>query len=63
LGSCDNRLLGNTYCQIHSRAAFGYLRPKASGSLKSQAEALVHTVAVFKLDARETRTHLALISN
>jgi methyl-accepting chemotaxis protein len=35
----------------------------AAGSLKSQAEALVHTVAVFKLDARETRTHLALISN
>jgi methyl-accepting chemotaxis protein len=35
----------------------------AAGSLKSQAEALVHTVAVFKLDARDTRTHLALASN
>jgi methyl-accepting chemotaxis protein len=35
----------------------------AAGSLKSQAEALVNTVAVFKLDARDTRTHLALTSS
>jgi methyl-accepting chemotaxis protein len=35
----------------------------AAGSLKSQAEALVHTVAVFKLDARDTRTHLALTAS
>ena len=35
----------------------------AAGSLKSQAEALVNTVAVFKLDARDTRTHLALPSS
>ena len=33
---------------------------EAAGSLKSQAEALVNTVAVFKLDARGTRTQLAL---
>ncbi len=33
---------------------------EAAGSLKSQAEALVGTVAVFKLDARDTRTQLAL---
>jgi methyl-accepting chemotaxis protein len=33
---------------------------EAAGSLKSQAEALVNTVAVFKLDARDTRTQLAL---
>jgi methyl-accepting chemotaxis protein len=36
---------------------------EAAGSLKSQAEALVNTVAVFKLDARDTRTHLALPSS
>ena len=33
---------------------------EAAGSLKSQAEALVGTVAVFKLDARDTPTQLAL---
>jgi methyl-accepting chemotaxis protein len=33
----------------------------AAGSLKSQAEALVNTVAVFKLDAGDTRTQLALV--
>ena len=32
----------------------------AAGSLKSQAEALVGTVAVFKLDARDNRMQLAL---
>jgi methyl-accepting chemotaxis protein len=35
---------------------------QAAGSLKSQAEALVNTVAVFKLDGRGTAGRLALIS-
>jgi methyl-accepting chemotaxis protein len=35
----------------------------AAGSLKSQAEALVNTVSVFKLDAGEVRANVALLSN
>ena len=39
-GSCANRLLGKTYCQIHARAALGYLRASASGRYTLPAPAV-----------------------
>ena len=31
-GSCEMFAEGNTYCQAHSRSAFGYLRSRANGN-------------------------------